>query len=423
MRFPAHLCFVVSRRMALACLLSVGWFPTLALSADDTVIPLHTALGAAWDNDPVRQELATNAQSADARAAAAKSWFAGGPILTASYSDDRASGTNLGYITWQGGVSVPLWLPGQGSATEHLAQADAKAALARVEVERMAIAVRVLEQSGAAILADRRVIAAHMLVRSMEHIASLTSQSKAQGETTGVEMQAVNAQLADIRSELAEAEENQTRTRAELLSLLGIPGLPDILSAQAPWLARIPTGNLQALENLDPRLQSAHRAVVAAEEDMHLARSSFMPNPEIGIDAIDEGQYGSPWATQVGVNVRVPLPSDVTHTPLLSAARDRLAAATRAEVQARRAVHTELVQVMARVKAAHEMLLQSQTSASQTMKRADAMEHSWRLGETPLIEALRARTDAWRALLTLNQAEVAWHSAIVRICISTGTLP
>ncbi len=422
MRVSAQLRFLKPREIALACLLSVSWASHVS-AADDVVIPLHTALGAAWDNDPVRRELATNAQSADARAAAAKSWFAGGPILTASYSDDRASGTNLGYITWQGGVSVPLWLPGQGSATEHLAQADAKAALAKVEVERMAIAVRVLEQSGAAILADRRVIAAHMLVRSMEHIASLTSQSKAQGETTGVEMQAVNAQLADTRSELAQAEENQTRTRAELLSLLGIPGLPDILSAQAPWLARIPVGNLQALENLDPRIQSAHRAVMAAEADMHLARSSFMPNPEVGIDAIDQGQYGSPWATQVGVNVRVPLPSDVTHTPLLSAAQNRLAAATRTEIEARRAVHTELVQVMARVTAAREMLTQSQMSASQTMKRADAMERSWRLGETSLIEALRARTDAWRALLTLNQAEVAWHSAIVRICISTGKLP
>jgi len=162
---------------------------------------------------------------------------------------------------------------------------------------------------------------------------------------------------------------------------------------------------------------------MAAEADMHLARSSFMPNPEVGIDAIDQGQYGSPWATQVGVNVRVPLPSDVTHTPLLSAAQNRLAAATRTEIEARRAVHTELVQVMARVTAAREMLTQSQMSASQTMKRADAMERSWRLGETSLIEALRARTDAWRALLTLNQAEVAWHSAIVRICISTGKLP
>ena len=95
----------------------------------------------------------------------------------------------------------------------------------------------------------------------------------------------------------------------------------------------------------------------------------------------------------------------------------------RAEVEARRAVHNELAQVMARVTAARVMLLQSQTSASQTMKRADAMEHSWQLGETHLIEVLRARTEAWRALLTLNQAEVAWHSAIIRICISTGTLP
>ncbi|WP_059431484.1 MULTISPECIES: TolC family protein [Gluconobacter] len=395
----------------------------MASAASDPVLPLRTALTAAWENDPVRQELAINTQSADARAAAAKSWFAGGPVLTASYSDDRAAGTNLGYVTWQGGVSVPLWLPGQGSATEHLAQADSKAALSRVEVERMAIAVRVLEQGSAAILADRRVIAARMIVRSLEHIALLTNRSKGQGEATGVEVQAVNAQLAETRSELAQAEEDQTRSRVALFSLLGIQGVPDLLAAQAPWLARIPTGNPKALEDLDPRIKAAHRAVMAAQEDMHLARSSFMPNPEIGIDAIDQGQYGSPWATQVGVNIRVPLPSDVTHTPLLSAAQNRLAAAMRAEVEARRAVHNELAQVMARVTAARVMLLQSQTGASQTMKRADAMEHSWQLGETPLIEVLRARTEAWRALLTLNQAEVAWHSAIIRICISTGTLP
>ncbi|MFT9446961.1 MAG: TolC family protein [Gluconobacter japonicus] len=399
-----------------------AWSP-MASAASDPVLPLRTALTAAWENDPVRQELAINTQSADARAAAAKSWFAGGPVLTASYSDDRAAGTNLGYVTWQGGVSVPLWLPGQGSATEHLAQADSKAALSRVEVERMAIAVRVLEQGSAAILADRRVIAARMIVRSLEHIALLTNRSKGQGEATGVEVQAVNAQLAETRSELAQAEEDQTRSRVALFSLLGIQGVPDLLAAQAPWLARIPTGNPKALEDLDPRIKAAHRAVMAAQEDMHLARSSFMPNPEIGIDAIDQGQYGSPWATQVGVNIRVPLPSDVTHTPLLSAAQNRLAAAMRAEVEARRAVHNELAQVMARVTAARVMLLQSQTGASQTMKRADAMEHSWQLGETPLIEVLRARTEAWRALLTLNQAEVAWHSAIIRICISTGTLP
>ena len=57
------------------------------------------------------------------------------------------------------------------------------------------------------------------------------------------------------------------------------------------------------------------------------------------------------------------------------------------------------------------------------LRRADGMEQSWRVGETPLIEALRARMDAYRALLDLNRAEIAWHAAIIRMGIATGTIP
>ncbi|GEN61795.1 TolC family protein [Acetobacter oeni] len=394
-----------------------------ARAADGRLIPLHEALAAAWNNDPVRRELATNAGSADARAAAARSWFAGGPVLTASYYDDRAGGTNLGYITWQGGVSVPLWLPGQSTATERVAAADAKSALARVDVERMAVAIRVLEQSAAVILDERRLSAGHAIVRSLEHIDALTARARGHGEVADIELQAVNAQLANARGEIALAEEARSGDVTSLTTLLGIPGLPDLMAADPHWLDRIPPGETRMIEERDPRVQAAHRAVAAAQEQMRLARASFMPNPEVGLEAIDEGQYGSPWATQVGVNIRVPLPSDVTSTPMISAARDRLAAASRTETEARRAVHTELAQVMARLTGAREALIQAQAGASQTMRRADAMEHSWTLGETSLIEALRARTEAWHSLLAFNQAEVSWHSAIVRMGISTGTLP
>ncbi|MDT8872013.1 hypothetical protein RAA17_14880 [Komagataeibacter rhaeticus] len=40
----------------------------------------------------------------------------------------------------------------------------------------------------------------------------------------------------------------------------------------------------------------------AAEANMKLARRSFMPNPEIGVDAIHEKQYGSPWDDRVGLD-------------------------------------------------------------------------------------------------------------------------
>lgn len=397
--------------------------PRLALAADPVRLPLHDAIAAAWNNDPVRQELAVNAQSADARAEAAHSWFAGGPVLNASYYDDRAAGTNLHYTTWQGGVSVPLWLPGQGTATQRVAAADAQTARARIDVQRMAVAVRLLEQTGAELLAERRIVAARTVTASLSRITVATAHSRARGESTGVELQAASAQLADARGEIAMAQLEVTAARTALATLMGRPGVPDLLVADPRWLSRLHLSDLHVIALRDPRVQAARREVQAAEQQVRLAQASFMPNPEVGLDAIDQGQFGSPWATQIGVNVRVPLPSAVTRTPLIASAQNRLAAANRAEAEAQRAVHNELAQVIAQLGSARDVLGQARISASQSLRRAEAMERSWRVGETPLIEALRARTDAYRALLALNRAEIAQASAVVRIGIATGNMP
>ncbi|GLP90623.1 hypothetical protein GCM10007868_16980 [Gluconobacter frateurii] len=392
-------------------------------SSRDISISVHEAITDAWNNDPVRTELQTNQQSADARAKAAQSWFAGGPTLSADYYDDRIGGSHLGYITWQGGVSVPLWLPGQGTATENVAHADARTALIRLDVERMAVAVRVVDAAGAAILARKRETAAQATLSALERISSAVSRAVRAGESGSVDSQAVTAQLADARSELEGAREEIFTSRAALQTLLGVDGIPDITQADRRWLVLTRANNLRWVEDDDPRVRAAHEEVIAAQAQVRLARASFMPNPEVGVDAIDQAQYGSPWDTQVGFNVRVPLPNAVTTTPVTSAARDRLAAASRQEIQARRAVQNEMAQVRARVEAATTTLDDARVSASAMLRRADAMEHSWRLGESPLIEALRARTDAYRSLLALNRAEIAWHGAIIRIGIATGTMP
>jgi len=392
-------------------------------SSRDISISVHEAITDAWNNDPVRTELQTNQQSADARAKAAQSWFAGGPTLSADYYDDRIGGSHLGYITWQGGVSVPLWLPGQGTATENVAHADARTALIRLDVERMAVAVRVVDAAGAAILARKRETAALATLSALERISSAVSRAVRVGESGSVDSQAVTAQLADARSELEGAREEIFTSRAALQTLLGVDGIPDITQADRRWLVLTRANNLRWVEDDDPRVRAAHEEVIAAQAQVRLARASFMPNPEVGVDAIDQAQYGSPWDTQVGFNVRVPLPNAVTTTPVTSAARDRLAAASRQEIQARRAVQNEMAQVRARVEAATTTLDDARVSASAMLRRADAMEHSWRLGESPLIEALRARTDAYRSLLALNRAEIGWHGAIIRIGIATGTMP
>lgn len=394
-----------------------------ARAGDEGVMTFRQALTAAWNNDPIRQELAVNASSARARAAAARAWFAGGPSFTASYYDDRAAGTHIGYVTYEGTVSVPLWLPGQGTATETVAKADAARALAQVDVERVSIAVRVLRQAEAVALAQRRVTIAKAMARSLSRMADVTRKACEAGEATSADLQAVSAQLAEARAEIAVAEAEKTASSAAMMTLLGRAGVPNLSDADDRWLARWRPDHLSDLEMRDPRVLAAHKEVVAAQAQMHLAHHNYMPNPEVGLVALDQGQYASPWATQVGMTIRVALPSDVQNVPQIAAAQNRQAAAMRAEVTARRAVHDELRQVMAWVDGARQALKQSRQSAAQTLSRAKIMEHSWSLGETPLVEALRAQNDAWRALMSLNRSEIAFHAAVIRLCIATGTLP
>ncbi|MDT8872012.1 hypothetical protein RAA17_14875 [Komagataeibacter rhaeticus] len=127
----------------------------------------HEAVNMAWAIDPVRTELQVGHHSARARASAAGSWFAGGPTLSGEYMDDHMLGSNEGYTTYQGGVSVPLWLPGQGSATRQVATAEADSLDEQINVEHMALSIRVLDATAAALIASTRVAVARALYEAV----------------------------------------------------------------------------------------------------------------------------------------------------------------------------------------------------------------------------------------------------------------
>ncbi|GBQ79474.1 cobalt/zinc/cadmium resistance heavy metal efflux pump protein [Gluconacetobacter johannae DSM 13595] len=386
-------------------------------------LTFHEAVSAAWAIDPGRSALLVNRSTADARADAAKSWFPGGPTVNGQYFDDHAVGSNEGYTTYQGGVSVPLWLPGQGSATVRVAQAESATVQERLNVEHMAVAVRVLDAAAAEIVAERREAIALSLRGAMQRIEGAVRGAVHAGEAAVTDRDAAAADLANARTEVENAREQRITAASLLAELLGRPGLPDIMFYDDRSLGRTRIGTPQLVEDNDPRVRAAHRAVMAAEEGLKLARASFMPNPEVGIAAIHEKQYGSPWDNRVGVNVTIPLPSEARNVPIMADARNKVAAADSDERQARRMVRLELAQVRARVDAAAEALGNARVAAGALNKRANDMERSWRLQETSLVEALRARQGAYTALLTFNQAEVAWHTAILRAMIATGFVP
>ncbi|WP_082779998.1 TolC family protein [Gluconobacter albidus] len=383
-------------------------------------ITFAQAVEAAWSTDPGRAELNTNYRSTSARARAAGSWFAGGPTVSAQYFDDHAVGSNEGYTTYQGGVSVPLWLPGQGSATVEVARAEALTIQERQHVARMAVAMRVLNTSASVIIAERRLAIARIQKETLEKIQTSVTRGMHTGEMTLADQQVVASEIANAASEYSLAEEQVETATSALRILLGRPAVPDILSFDNVALARDGHTPTQALEDNDPRVRSARQAVHTAEAGLHLAKTSFMPNPEIGVAAIHEKQYGSPWDDRVGVTVSIPLPSDVRDVPMKADARNKLAAAVSQEQQARRNVRQELAQVFSHLTATKDIFRNSVLSADSMNSRANEMSRSWRAGETSLLELLRARSAAYNALQLRNQAEVAWHAAIIRTLIAAG---
>ncbi|MFT8613026.1 MAG: TolC family protein [Gluconobacter oxydans] len=383
-------------------------------------IPFSQAVEAAWAVDPDRTELNTNYRSAAARAEAAGSWFAGGPTVSGQYFDDHAIGSNEGYTTYQGGVSVPLWLPGQGSATVGVARAEALTIQERLHVARMAVAMRVLDTSANVVMAQRRLAIARIQKDTLEKIRASVIRGKHIGEMTLADQQIIASEIANAANEYSQSEEQVETATSALRILLGRPTVPDILSFDNVALAHDGLFSAEALENNDPRVRAARQAVRTAEAGVHLAKASFMPNPEVGVAAIHEKQYGSPWDDRVGVTVSIPLPSDVRNVPMETDARNKLAAAINQEQQARRNVRQELAQVFSHLTATKDMFRNSVLSAESMNSRANEMNRSWQVGETSLVELLRARSAASRALQLRNQAEVAWHAAIIRTLIAAG---
>ncbi|WP_252346809.1 TolC family protein [Acetobacter sp. P1H12_c] len=419
-------------RCCLALLMALGtlrpvYAQTASAAFSETASPRERlsfpdALALAWAQDPRRAELGTNRRSAEARARAAGSWFAGGPSLSGSYFDDHAVGSNLGYTTYEGGVSVPLWLPGQGNATRKVARADAEAAAERSSAEHMALAVRLLDASAAALLARRRVATTQALASAAARLNTTVSRATRVGETTQADQQMAEAALATARTDAAMAQEEAQTTDAGLVALLGTPVVPDLLAFSVPGSAEEKLV-AHTVEDNDPRVRAAQKESAAARADLLLARRSFMPNPEIGVGAIHEKQYGSPWDNRVGVNFTMPLPSAVHNAPLLAEARNRLAAAETQETLARRMVRQELAQIRARLAAASAARQSAQTAAQQLDRRADLLERSWKLQENSLDDALRARQAAYMADLVRDRAEILWHSAILRALIAAGAVP
>lgn len=415
-RLPPPLCCL------LCCLAILA--PTPAPSA----VPapsLRDAIEAAWARLPQRRIYAAQGDLARAHALAGSSLFPDAPYSAGEYDDDRA-GSNEGFRTTRIELGTPVWLPGEGTQSEHVAVAEALTAKAAGDAAHLAVGLRVLDLAEQARLADdEREVACARLAQDRALARSVADRLRV-GESARADRLAADASVSFDEISVDEADRRLGEARAALSELTGDDALPDLAPA-GPALG-VAAGRAEVSPQVipvdtHPRVIAARRALEQAQAHARLVWIEDRASPQIGLQVTNDKQFGSPWDTRAGVVFRLPFASRARNAPLRAAAEEAVARAETALELARRAVEAAIRAALVAQAASGRASLAADRAAGALTERNREIRQAWLLGEMPLIEVTRAQTAAFDAVLARARAHSRLQAATDRVTLASGSLP
>lgn len=392
---------------------------TLAARPSDPAagtVGLRAALDAVWQRSVAARESDGQRRRADAdRVAAGASWAAP-PSLELSHRDDRLHG-NAGRRETEVGVAVALWLPGQQAARARTADAAAAQALAAEQVARLRLAGELREAAWqfAAVQAevtqaDTHAEAMRRLADDVERRVRAGDLARADALAAQAERLAASALQSDVRQRLQAA-----RARWTLLTgLTAAPELPAATVVDATPAAATPHAELQL----------ASQSTELARTRLELMRRSRRDAPELAV-GVRQDVPGRAEASQgsLVVGLRLPFGTDDRNRPLQAAALAELDVAEVHEQRLRERLDSYIAAARDAQRSAEAQLEAESSRARLLRERADLIDQSFRAGETPLPDLLRALAAATQADSAAVRQTAALGLARARLQQALGLLP
>ena len=391
-----------------SAILILSAFP--ALGAAQT---LHAYVEAAAARSPELTSLRGRLEAIGARQRAADSFLPGAPTLSGSYLTDQGV-RNRNQREAQIGLSTPVWLPGEGTASRRVADAEfarssSQAALLRLRVAaqvRDALAEFALAAAEVAV-SERRLGDARALEADVGRRAQARDASDADALLARAERIAADAELRERRSLTGQAR----------LEFEGLVGMAPVTAALAE---QIPPG----MDAGHPRLEDAKGAVDVARANQALVGLQSRDSPEVGVVARRNRDIGGRiYDNSIGVEVRIPFATEARNGPRRAAAQADLTEASAGYTAAEREVGTE--QRKARI--GYDAALAQRDLArerARTLARQGALVgRGYRGGEVSLFDAVRSQALAYDAEASRVRSDVAVAKAIGRLNQAFGILP
>lgn len=389
-------------------------FTGLLLAWPAAAQSLRPALEQAWQISPQAQTLEARQREAEARKVTADSLTAGPPVLGVSYRGDQLN-RDVGQREIDAEVGLPLWLPGERSARQEVAENDIRLAQAQTLSYRLTLAGELREAAWGMHLAriekallEERLQTARKLEDDVAKRVKVGELARTDGLLAQNETLTARGALLDQQTKVLQAEQTWR-----------------LLTGNAPPTVE-PEESAHSGEPLDqhPQLQAAQAAVALAQAKSRLTAQSRRDSPEVALFTRRERRDTTElYSNSIGVRITLPLATDARNRP-------RDAAAETERVQSESDYHllrqkTELALQQAR-HTLDSAQAQMEAAAARREVNAEALrlnQKAFDLGEFSLTQLLRAKSAAFEAELFYRQQQAKLGLARARLNQAQGILP
>lgn len=388
---------------------------TTPSAARDT-ISLREALDAAWQRAVSAREADGQRRRADAERLATGRLWAAAPTLELSHRADRPLGDAGGRET-EIGIAVPLWLPGQRAARSGTADAAAAQAQSAAQAARLRLAGELREAAWHMAALQAEVQQADAEAAALRQLADDVERRVRAGDLARADSLAAHAEHLAAAAVLADARQRLQAARARWTLLTGLTALPDLSGAAA-------SDDAAADVARHPEWQLATQSTELARKRLDLVRHSRRDAPELTV-GVRQDAPGRGEASQgsLVVGLRLPFGTDDRNQPLEAAALSELDIAQTQEQRLRERLDSDIAAARDAQRSA-ALQLDAETARARLLReRATLIDKSFRAGETPLPDLLRALAAAAQADSAVARQTAALGLARARLQQALGLLP
>lgn len=367
----------------------------------------------AWARSPELASVPGRQAAAAARGRSADSITPGPPNLGGGFVADSISNSRGGREA-ELSIATPLWLPGEGTASRRVADADLSRLATQQLAQRLAVASEVRDALAAVALAQVELGGADARLRDARTLEADVARRVRGREAAEAEL--LTARLDRMEAEIAIGERRAVLDGARLAFRTLTSFEPDAAALNEPEPpVTVPP---------HPRLAEADSAVAAADASRRLANVQVRENPEIGLLGRRSREAGSDrYDNRIGIQFRFPFATEARNAPRQAAAEADLTDAWAVRENLRRQLDLQVARARIELDTVRHALVTTRQRAAVLRQQRGLSEAAFRGGQVALGDVIRVRALATEAEVSQGRAEIAVRQARSRLNQSLGLLP